>query len=775
MKRKRFSAILLCVVMLLCALVPVAQAETVTDRADSWSLGDGWTDTPSFRFNNYGKDTLTFTNPTSADETDGNWSMSADVMMDMVEMAKTDQRMLMTVNLANGDRYIVWFQRRWVNNTMLNYQTRLQTNLNGANGDVKFKTSGSSAEAVASASGNPANWLSGLPTIKTMQAETSFRLSLSYQDGKLTMAFDTIDGTRVFTLTGSSLDSTADNYVAARPSRITSVVFTPDSNAASTNFWTISNLTVNGAAGANAATAEAKNYAVGNGWESLNGFELAYTNTANDKKATWAGSIPENTEFSLQYDMTHQELTYSDLTDTTDRGLNAMTQFSVGGDTFLLRVARRYNSKVWKNYFTIEVMNKGSRSWTKILDQWVNTPEYTGYRVLIERDEEGYLSFNIFSLSGKSLVTFYDSDEKSGAHKGAVTGFCLHGQNGYGKWKYNNLSLTVGDPAVPDTQFGDAVMWKLASGWTMRDGSMRINASRGNSANAACRLLTNAQGTFALSYQLDFLTSGLDTAGCMSFRLAGKTFAVTVERVKIDNAWKNRVTVQVDGTETFTQTTDAASSSVSVTLTHDKPQNGNNLRLTLAFADGTNLEWGTTEAALGLAADAFDGQLSAVTFTGAANNGIYAISKFLLNATRDTSSDFRLVGVQNTAIDATADNRKIDIRLVGVLDSLEYNAIGMDVLGYVGSIGETPDRTFNVEAHTVYGSILPSEDGAARKITAAELGGKYIWTMTVCGVPASGTVILVVTPYTVKDGNKTTIGTYEVTYTDGAFVSATKR
>ena len=57
--------------------------------------------------------------------------------------------MLMTVNLANGDRYIVWFQRRWVNNTMLNYQTRLQTNLNGANGDVKFKTSGSSAEASA--------------------------------------------------------------------------------------------------------------------------------------------------------------------------------------------------------------------------------------------------------------------------------------------------------------------------------------------------------------------------------------------------------------------------------------------------------------------------------------------------------------------------------------------------------------------------------------------------------------------------------------------------
>lgn len=773
MNSKRFSAILLCALVLFCALIPTGTAETYTDRAGEWKLDEGWTDAPAFRFNNYGKDTLTFTNPTSADETDGNWSMSADVMMDMVEMAKTDQRMLMTVNLANGDRYIVWFQRRWVNNTILNYQTRLQTNLNGANGDVKFKTSGSSAEAVASASGNPANWLSGLPTIKTMQAETSFRLSLSYQDGKLTMAFDTVDGTRVFTLTGSSLDSTADNYVAARPSRITSVVFTPDSNAASTNFWTISNLTVNGAAGANAATAEVKNYAVGNGWESLNGFELAYTNTANDKKATWKGSIPENTEFSLQYDMTHQELTYSDLTDTTDRGLNAMTQFNVGGDTFLLRAARRYNSKVWKNYFTVEVMNKGSSSWTKILDQWVNSPEYTGYRVRIERDEEGHLIFNIFSLTGKLLVNFYD--DKSGAHTGAVTGFCLYGQNSYGKWKYNNLSLTVGDPGVANAQFGEAVMWKLSSGWTARDGSMRINVSKGSNAAAACKLLTNAHGTFTLSYDLDFLTSGLDTAASLKFRLAGKAFVITVERVKLDGVWKNRATVRVDGSEVSSQTTEAASSHVSVTLKHDKPESGNNLRLALAFADGSKLTWGTTEAALGLTEGAFDGLLSEVSFTGAENNGIYAISLFRQNVTRDTSSDFRLVGVQNTAIDATADNRKVDIRLVGVLDSLEYNAIGMDVLGYVGSIGETPDRTFNVEARTVYGSILPSADGAARKISAEELGGAYIWTMTVCGVPASGTVILVVTPYTVKDGNKTSIGTYEVTYTDGAFVSATKR
>lgn len=773
MKSKQLFAILLCAVLLFGALVPAVSAETVTDRTGEWQPGDGWSDAPAFRFNNYGKDTLTFTNPTAATETDGNWSVSADVMMDLVDLTKTDQRMTIAVNFASGDRYIMWFQRRWVNNSILNYQTRLQTRLNNTNGDVKFKVSGASANAVASKSGSVANWLSGLPTIEQMRAETSFRLSLGYQDGTLTMAFDTLGGDRVFTLTGSSLDSNADNYVAARADRITGVSFIPDNSmgAAGTNYWDIANLTVTGAAGVNPATADAKNYAIGNGWECRNGFELSYTNKQNDKRAVWKGSIPENTEFSVQYDLTHTELTYSDLTDTTDRALNAMTQFSVGGDTVLLRVARRYNSKRWKNYFTVEVMKQGTTKWEKVLDQWVNTPEYTGYRIRMERNEEGFLTYNIFSLTGKLLVNFYD--EKSGAHTGAVTNFSLHGQNGYGKWKCSNLSLTVGDPAVPDARFTEPVMWSLSSGWYARNGSMLIDSTGKDST--VCRLLTNAQGTFTMSYDVNFLTSALDTASNMSFRLAGKVFRLCIERVKIEGMWKNRMTVFVDGETAITQTTEAASSQVSVTVKHDHPTSGNNLRMALAFADGSKLSWGTTEDALGLTAGAFDGLLSEWTFTGAENNGIYGVSLLRLNVTRDTTSAFRFVGVQNTAIDASGETPKTDVRLIGVLDSLDYEAIGMDVLGFLGAADETPDRTFRKEAKTVYGSILASADGSARRITASELGGSYIWALTVCGVPAEGTVTLAVSLYTVKDGTKTATGTYEVVFTDGVYVSAARR
>lgn len=773
MKSKQLFAILLCAVLLFGALVPAVSAETVTDRAGEWQPGDGWSDAPVFRFNNYGKDTLTFTNPTAATETDGNWSVSADVMMDLVDLTKTDQRMTIAVNFASGDRYIIWFQRRWVNNSILNYQTRLQTRLNNTNGDVKFKVSGASANAVASKSGSAANWLSGLPTIEQMRAETSFRLSLGYQDGTLTMAFDTLGGDRVFTLTGSSLDSNADNYVAARADRITGVSFIPDNTmgAACTNYWDIANLTVTGAAGVNPATADAKNYAIGNGWECRNGFELSYTNKQNDKRAVWKGSIPENTEFSVQYDLTHTELTYSDLTDTTDRALNAMTQFSVGGDTVLLRVARRYNSKIWKNYFTVEVMKQGTNKWEKVLDRWVNTPEYTGYRIRMERNEEGYLTYNIFSLTGKLLVNFYD--EKSGAHTGAVTNFSLHGQNGYGKWKCSNLSLTVGDPAVPDARFTEPVMWSLSSGWYARNGSMLIDSTGKDST--VCRLLTNAQGTFTMSYDVNFLTSALDTASNMSFRLAGKVFRLCIERVKIEGTWKNRMTVFVDGETAITQTTEAASSQVSVTVKHDHPTSGNNLRMALAFAGGSKLSWGTTEEALGLTAGAFDGLLSEWTFTGAENNGIYGVSLLRLNVTRDTTSGFRFVGVQNTAIDASGETPKTDVRLIGVLDSLDYEAIGMDVLGFLGAADETPDRTFRKEAKTVYGSILASADGSARRITASELGGSYIWALTVCGVPAEGTVTLAVSLYTVKDGTKTATGTYEVVFTDGVYVSAARR
>ena len=773
MKSKQLFAILLCAVLLFGALVPAVSAETVTDRAGEWQPGDGWSDAPVFRFNNYGKDTLTFTNPTAATETDGNWSVSADVMMDLVDLTKTDQRMTIAVNFASGDRYIMWFQRRWVNNSILNYQTRLQTRLNNTNGDVLFKVSGASANAVASKSGSAANWLSGLPTIEQMRAETSFRLSLGYQDGTLTMAFDTLGGDRVFTLTGSSLDSNADNYVAARADRITGVSFIPDNTmgAACTNYWNIANLTVTGVAGVNPATADAKNYAIGNGWECRNGFELSYTNKQNGKRATWKGSIPENTEFSVQYDLTHTELTYSDLTDTTDRALNAMTQFSVGGDTVLLRVARRYNSKVWKNYFTVEVMKQGTTKWEKVLDKWVNSPEYTGYRIRMERNEEGYLVYDIFSLTGKLLVHFYD--ETSGAHTGAVTNFSLHGQNGYGKWKCNNLSLTVGDPAVPDARFTESVMWSLSSGWYARNGSMLIDSTGKDST--VCRSLTNAQGTFTMSYDVNFLTSALDTASNMSFRLAGKVFRLCIERVKIEGTWKNRMTVFVDGETAITQTTEAASSQVSVTVKHDHPTSGNNLRMALAFANGSKLSWGTTEEALGLTAGAFDGLLSEWTFTGAENNGIYGVSLLRLNVTRDTTSAFRFVGVQNTAIDASGETPKTDVRLIGVLDSLDYEAVGMDVLGFLGAADETPDRTFRKEAKTVYGSILASADGSARRITASELGGSYIWALTVCGVPAEGTVTLAVSLYTVKDGTKTATGTYEVVFTDGVYVSAARR
>lgn len=766
MKSKQLFAILLCAVLLFGALVPTVSAETVTDRAGEWQPGDGWSDAPIFRFNNYEKDTLTFTNPTAATETDGNWSVSADVLFDS-SIATPDQRFVLELYMASGDVYYVTVQRR---NATKDLRTALAIKPNSVSSRsvVKFNLSGDQGTVDTESGAKNDLWFQILPAEKVaaMRAETSFRVAVDYTDGTFRLSFHMLDGVHLFTLTAPSSESTV-----AKANRISKINVLPDVNAASTNYWDIANLTVTGAAGVNPATADAKNYAIGNGWECRNGFELSYTNKQNDKRAVWKGSIPENTEFSVQYDLTHTELTYSDLTDTTDRALNAMTQFSVGGDTVLLRVARRYNSKRWKNYFTVEVMKQGTTKWEKVLDQWVNTPEYTGYRIRMERNEEGFLTYNIFSLTGKLLVNFYD--EKSGAHTGAVTNFSLHGQNGYGKWKCSNLSLTVGDPAVPDARFTEPVMWSLSSGWYARNGSMLIDST--GKGSTVCRLLTNAQGTFTMSYDVNFLTSALDTASNMSFRLAGKVFRLCIERVKIEGTWKNRMTVFVDGETAITQTTEAASSQVSVTVKHDHPTSGNNLRMALAFADGSKLSWGTTEEALGLTAGAFDGLLSEWTFTGAENNGIYGVSLLRLNVTRDTTSAFRFVGVQNTAIDASGETPKTDVRLIGVLDSLDYEAVGMDVLGFLGAADETPDRTFRKEAKTVYGSILASADGSARRITASELGGSYIWALTVCGVPAEGTVTLAVSLYTVKDGTKTATGTYEVVFTDGVYVSAARR
>ena len=336
MKSKQLFAILLCAVLLFGALVPAVSAETVTDRAGEWQLGDGWSDAPVFRFNNYGKDTLTFTNPTAATETDGNWSVSADVLFDS-SIAKPDQRFVLELYMASGDVYYVTVQRR---NATKDLRTALAIKPSSVSSRsvVKFNLSGDQGTVDTESGAKNDLWFQILPAEKVtaMRAETSFRVAVDYTDGTFRLSFHTLDGVHLFTLTAPSSESTV-----AKANRISKINVLPDVNAASTNYWDIANLTVTGAAGVNPATADAKNYAIGNGWECRNGFELSYTNKQNDKRATWKGSIPENTEFSVQYDLTHTELTYSDLTDTTDRALNAMTQFSVGGDTVLLRVARR--------------------------------------------------------------------------------------------------------------------------------------------------------------------------------------------------------------------------------------------------------------------------------------------------------------------------------------------------------------------------------------------------------------------------------------------------
>lgn len=126
------------------------------------------------------------------------------------------------------------------------------------------------------------------------------------------------------------------------------------------------------------------------------------------------------------------------------------------------------------------------------------------------------------------------------------------------------------------------------------------------------------------------------------------------------------------------------------------------------------------------------------------------------------------VGVQNTEKFTVTPEQgdayeAYSVRFVGVVDKLEYDEIGFKI---TGSNGED----YSFACKTVYSSI----QGDGEDVSAAELGGNYIFAATVYNIPVGydGAITFTVQPYT-RVGETRTYGTaYDVTYNAGAHVSS---
>ncbi len=114
------------------------------------------------------------------------------------------------------------------------------------------------------------------------------------------------------------------------------------------------------------------------------------------------------------------------------------------------------------------------------------------------------------------------------------------------------------------------------------------------------------------------------------------------------------------------------------------------------------------------------------------------------------------------------------LRLVGTVDSTSYAEVGFKV-----QVTDYKSASYNEQAYmttTVYNSILGSTtNGNWITYTAAQLGGTYIYALTLEGIPTDATVTLKVTPcYKLTEGGETLTGeSYTVVIENGKIVSQT--
>ncbi len=115
--------------------------------------------------------------------------------------------------------------------------------------------------------------------------------------------------------------------------------------------------------------------------------------------------------------------------------------------------------------------------------------------------------------------------------------------------------------------------------------------------------------------------------------------------------------------------------------------------------------------------------------------------------------DLSYKGCQVSTDIATAET--YSIRFVGLLNTLTYSAIGFKVTV------DTPAKAWESNSDTVYRAInetingtglngLPEGETAVRKLTAEELGARYIAAMAIRGIPGDADVTFTVVPYVVN-------------------------
>lgn len=147
-----------------------------------------------------------------------------------------------------------------------------------------------------------------------------------------------------------------------------------------------------------------------------------------------------------------------------------------------------------------------------------------------------------------------------------------------------------------------------------------------------------------------------------------------------------------------------------------------------------------------------------------------AFVETLFGASTNPKADASIVyvGVQNSAVS----DGKFAVRFVSSVESLEYSKIGVRV--EVAEKGVGSALATERSSRYVYEQILAAGDnGVPTAYPETPTANTWFSALTITEIPASGTYIFVVTPFTVSADGETTDrgGAIAIVYTDGVFVN----
>lgn len=112
------------------------------------------------------------------------------------------------------------------------------------------------------------------------------------------------------------------------------------------------------------------------------------------------------------------------------------------------------------------------------------------------------------------------------------------------------------------------------------------------------------------------------------------------------------------------------------------------------------------------------------------------------------------------------------VRFVGVVQDLIGSEVGFQI---TATFGESRSEKYDTSCKWVYQSIQGRDDNGVRKYTAEQLGGKYVYALTVKDIPVEvGKITFTVTAYKMMNGETVPGSSFIVVVDGGTVVSQTQ-